>query len=97
VRLERLAGVFDLDRPIRLDAAGIPEIALVLLQQFRAAGNENLISGLPLPALVEPHEPIQPGFRYVDAQGVFEIFAPQTIDLRWSGARQGCICETEGR
>ena len=85
VRRQRLAGILDLNRPIGLDSAGVPEIALVLLEQFGAAGHENLIGRLPLAALVGSHEPIQPRLGHVDAQGVFEIFATQAIDLRRCG------------
>ena len=42
-RRERLAGVADLDRLVGLDAAAVPEVAFVLREFFRRAGDEDLV------------------------------------------------------
>ena len=60
----------DLDGLVRFDLAAVPEVALILFQQFSAARDEHLIRRLPAVPRVCVDDPAQAGLKRVHAEGV---------------------------
>ena len=84
-RRERLAGVFDLDALVARNLSAVPKIALLLGEDFRRRGHEDLISRLLDSSFRFPissfHFPGKPRLRDIDAKRVFQILAAEVFHL----------------
>ncbi len=79
LRFERLARVDDLCGLIRGHFAAIPEVSDLLVDLLAAAGDQDAIGPLALPALVRLDRPVQPGLDHIDAQRIHAVFAAQVV------------------
>ena len=81
-RLQRLPLIRHMSAPVTFDLPAVPQVPLILREDFRRGGDQDLIGRLPLPpdAGLRPHHPTQTRPDDIDPERVLEVFTAQVLD-----------------
>ena len=79
-RSQRLAPVDDVHASVGLHLAAVPEIGPARVELIGRGGNEDLVCGLFLAALIGRERPTESRLDDIDPQRVDQVFASQLVD-----------------
>ena len=77
VRDKRLALINGADGLVARGLAGVPKVALAPAEELLAAGDQQPVSRLPLPALTGLNDPAQARRGFVNAERINQVFAAE--------------------
>lgn len=78
-------------RVVRIDATGIPKVAVIVTQDGWGRGNQDLVSGLGLTPLRNLQLPAQLWPWLIDTERILSVLAPQRDGPNAVGARSTLI------